>query len=146
MGAQHRHFANDFLHPQRRKPVILPGEFRQLFHHQCQGRDGIIRVCVKNRADRAAKWQETLLDHRVEQLLTRIEIVMQHGWRHARFFRNGVERRIGDALAGKQLKGNIQQTFPAGGCGLCSTRASGATALRRGFRMVLLCWHSTRIP
>ena len=25
-------------------------------------------------------------------------------------------------------------------------RASGATALRRGFRMVLLCWHSMRIP
>ena len=66
---------------------------------------------------------------------------MQHGGRHACFAGDGVQRRIGDPLAGKEVQGDIQQLFTAGGNALAAAWPTGAA----GFRIVLLCWHGHRI-
>ena len=54
MLAQHRHLADDLLHPQRREPRVFLRHGRQGFNEQRKGGDRIVAVRDKNLSDLAA--------------------------------------------------------------------------------------------
>ncbi|CAM2197688.1 protein of unknown function [Paraburkholderia kururiensis] len=107
--AQHAAFADHLAHPEWREPRVLIGDFDEQQREVGERCDRIVGMVAERLAELRAKRHEALVDQHVDQLVARVEVVMDHRRRHTGLAGNGAQRGFEDALPREQPKRHFEQ-------------------------------------